>query len=145
MGAIDDAHAAFAELGQDAVVAQCAADHSVGGCWAVPGGQVNVGAWYDTLASDTIVVHTGVMAVKEEPVRQSVTLPLRVAKQVRRMAKRRRLSASHMLVELVEEGIEAQKAKEMRFFELAKRFRAATDPNEVERLGDQLGRMVFVK
>lgn len=29
------------------------------------------------------------------------------------------------------------------FYELAKKFRAATEPAEVKRLGDQLGRMVF--
>lgn len=29
------------------------------------------------------------------------------------------------------------------FFDLAERFRAATDPEEVKRLGDQMGRLVF--
>jgi hypothetical protein len=29
------------------------------------------------------------------------------------------------------------------FLQLAERFREATDPEEVERLGDELGRMVF--
>lgn len=79
----------------------------------------------------------------ERVVRQSVTLPARVARQVRSMAKHRRLSASRMLVELVEQGIEAHKQREKDFFTLAERFRAATDPREVESLGDQLGRMVF--
>ena len=89
------------------------------------------------------MVHTGVMAVKDKAVRQSVTLPVKVASQIRSMAKLRRLSANRMLVELVEEGIEAQKQKEKAFFELADRFRAAADPKEVERLGEQLGQMVF--
>ncbi len=83
------------------------------------------------------------MATTEKVVRQSVTLPAAVAKQVRSAANRRRLSASRMLVELVEEGLEARKQREKAFFELAERFRAATDPKEVERLGDELGRMVF--
>jgi len=48
-----------------------------------------------------------------------------------------------MLVELLEEGIEAKKQKEKAFFELAGHFRAATDPKEVERLGEELGQMVF--
>ncbi len=61
------------------------------------------------------------------------------------MARGRRLSASRMLVELVEEGIQVRKRKEKAFFEAAERFRAATDPNELKRLGDQLGRMVFGK
>jgi len=44
------------------------------------------------------------------------------------MAKRRRLSANRMLVELIEEALEAKKQKEKDFFELAGRFRAADDP-----------------
>lgn len=83
------------------------------------------------------------MGANDKAVRQSVTLPTRVARQVRNMARSRRLSASRMLVELVEEGIEARKQKEKAFFELAERFRAATNPSEVERLGNQLGHMVF--
>jgi len=89
------------------------------------------------------MVHTGVMGVKEKSIRQSVTLPAKVATQVRSMAKRRRVSANRMLVELVEQGIEAQKQKEKAFFALAERFRTAADPEEVERLGEELGRMVF--
>ena len=84
-----------------------------------------------------------VMASKEKSVRQSVTLPAKVATQVRSMAKRRRLSANRMLVELVEEGIVAKKEKEKAFFDLAERFRSAGDPKEVERLGEELGQMVF--
>jgi hypothetical protein len=76
-------------------------------------------------------------------VRQSVSLPENVAAQVRRMAKTRRLSAARMLVELIENGIEAEKHREQEFFELAERFRSATDAKEVKRLGDELGRMVF--
>jgi hypothetical protein len=48
-----------------------------------------------------------------------------------------------VIVELVEEGIEAQKRKQKEFFELAERFRTASDPKDIERLGDDLGRMVF--
>jgi len=91
----------------------------------------------------TTMVHTGVMTTRDKTVRQSVTLPAKVATQVRSMAKRRRLSANRMLVELLEEGIEAKKQKEKAFFELAEHFRAATDPKEVERLGEELGQMVF--
>lgn len=83
------------------------------------------------------------MGATDKIVRQSVTLPAKVVRQVRSMAKSRRVSASHMLVELVEEGIEVRRRKEKEFFELSERFRAATDPREAERLGDQLGRMVF--
>ncbi len=59
------------------------------------------------------------------------------------MAKSRRLSANRMLVELIENGLEAEKRKQQEFFDLAERFRTASDPEEVKRLGDQMGRMVF--
>jgi hypothetical protein len=66
-----------------------------------------------------------------------------VAAKVRSMAKGRRLSANRMLIELIENGIEADKRKQDEFFDLAERFRSATDVKEVKRLGDRLGRMVF--
>jgi len=83
--------------------------------------------------------------MKNQPksVRQSVSLPAKTAAQVRNLAKTRRLSSNRMLVELIENGIEAEKRKQQEFFELAERFRNATDPEEAKRLGDALGRMVF--
>jgi len=48
-----------------------------------------------------------------------------------------------MLLELIENGMEAQKRKEQEFFDLAERFRNATDPQEIKRLGEQMGQMVF--
>lgn len=83
------------------------------------------------------------MKSQAKPVRQSVTLPAKTAAQVRHLAKKRRLSSNRMLVELVENGIEAEKRKQQEFFELAERFRSATDPQEVKRLGHALGRKVF--
>ena len=58
-------------------------------------------------------------------------------------AKQRRLSDNRVLVELIEQGIEAGKQRENAFSELAERFRAAKDFEQVKRLGDELGRMVF--
>jgi len=88
-------------------------------------------------------VHNGVVQSRSKTVRQSLSLPAKIAKEVRTMAKGHRLSANRMLVELVEEGIQARKRKQQEFFDLAKRFRAATDPKEVDRLGNELGRMIF--
>ena len=59
------------------------------------------------------------------------------------MAKSRRLSATRMLVELIENGIEAERRKQQEFFDLAERFRNESAPDAAKRLGDQLGRMVF--
>ena len=89
------------------------------------------------------MVHNGVMRTANRTVRQSVSLPANVAAQVRSLAKKRRLSANRMLVALIENGMEAEKRKQQEFLDLAERFRRATDPKEVNRLGDQMGRMVF--
>ena len=76
-------------------------------------------------------------------VRRSVTLPGRLAEQVDRIARKRRLSDNRVLVELVEQGLEVQKEKERAFFALAERFRSASDPQEAKRLGDAMGRFIF--
>jgi hypothetical protein len=88
------------------------------------------------------MVYTGAMATTKQ-VRRSVTLPAQIAQQVDRLAKRRRLSDNRVLLELIEQGIEATKQKEQTFFELAERFRSSKNPDEVKRLGDELGRFVF--
>ena len=83
------------------------------------------------------------MKSNNKAIRQSVTLPAKTAAQVRNLAKNRRVSSNRMLVELIENGIEAEKRRQQEFFDLAERFRNATDPEEAKRLGDKLGRMVF--
>ena len=93
--------------------------------------------------SYTVLVHNGVMKVAEKAIRQSVSLPARVAKQVGSMAKSRKLSKNRMLLELIENGIDAEKRKQQQFFALAERFRNERDPEAANRLGDELGRMVF--
>ena len=76
-------------------------------------------------------------------VRRSVTLPTKLAEQVERIAKQRRLNDNRVLVELVEQGLAAQKEKQMAFFALAERFSIAADPDEVKQLGDKTGRFIF--
>lgn len=88
------------------------------------------------------MVYTGAMP-RTKQVRRSVTLPAQVAQQVASLAKRRRLSDNRVLVELIEQGIEAATQKEKAFFELAERFRSSKNPDEARKLGDELGRFVF--
>jgi hypothetical protein len=76
-------------------------------------------------------------------VRRSVTLPSRLAEQVGRLAKKKRVSDNRMLVELLEQGLDAQRQKEKTVFELAERFHAASDPKQVKQLGDEMGRFIF--
>jgi hypothetical protein len=89
------------------------------------------------------LVHNGVLRTANKTVRQSVSLPVSLARQVRNLAKTRRLSANRMIIELIESGIDAERRRQQEFFDLAERFRSATDPEEVKRLGDRMGRMVF--
>lgn len=89
------------------------------------------------------MMYNGEMSTAKKVVRQSVGLPADTARKIRSLARQRRLSANRIIVELVEAGIETQKRKQQQFFELAERFRRASDPKDVERLGEDLGRMVF--
>lgn len=91
----------------------------------------------------TILVHNGVMKVAEKAVRQSVSLPPKLAKQVGTMAKTRKVSKNRILLELIENGIHAEMRKQEQFFALAERFRNEKDLETVRRLGEELGRMVF--
>jgi hypothetical protein len=62
---------------------------------------------------------------------------------VESIAKRRRLSDNRALASLIEEGIAVAKQREKEFLRLAERFRAAQDPDEIKRLGNEMGRFVF--
>jgi predicted transcriptional regulator len=99
------------------------------------------------LSNRTIMVYHDAMALakrrSKKDVRRSVTLPPDVARQVDTIAKQRRLSDNRVLVELIEQGIEVRQQKQRAFFDLAERFRAASDLEQVQRLGDELGRFVF--
>ena len=70
-------------------------------------------------------------------------MPPKLAKQVGNMARRRKLSKNRMLLELIENGIEADQRKQQEFFALDERFRNEKDAEAANRLGDELGRMVF--
>ena len=76
-------------------------------------------------------------------VRQSVSLPAPTVKRVRAIAKVRRTSANRVLVDLIEAGLEAREAEKARFLDLARRFKDATDPEESERLREELARLTF--
>jgi hypothetical protein len=62
---------------------------------------------------------------------------------VRAIATARRISANRVLVDLIETGLEAGEAEKRRFFDLARRFKEASDPAESERLREELARMIF--
>jgi hypothetical protein len=83
------------------------------------------------------------MSTTEKAVRQSVTLPPRVARRVKSIARSRRTSASRVLVELVESGLEAADREKQHFLEVAERLAQSKDPAEKARLKDELARLTF--
>jgi len=83
------------------------------------------------------------MAVTEKNVRQSVTLPARVARRVKSLAKTSSTSANRIIVELIESGIEARQQEKKRFIELADRLARSRDPEEQSRLKEELAIMTF--
>ncbi len=83
------------------------------------------------------------MTTIEKAVRQSISLPSRLAKRVKALAKIQRTSANRVLVELIETELESKEAEKRRFFELADQLSASTDPEEQQRIKEELARMTF--
>jgi predicted DNA-binding protein len=83
------------------------------------------------------------MTIAEKPIRQSVSLPARLARRVRALAKNRKTSTNRVLVELIETGIESKEAEKSRFFELADQLSATSDPAERKQIKEKLARMTF--
>ena len=83
------------------------------------------------------------MSTNENSVRQSVSLPARLARRVRALAKNRKTSTNRVLVELIETGIESKEAEKSKFFELTDQLSATSDPAERKRIKEVLARMTF--
>lgn len=83
------------------------------------------------------------MAASQRSVRQSVTLPSGVARRVQALAKRQRTSANHVIVELIQNGLEAREREKVTFFDLAERLANSSDRVEQDRLKEELARMTF--
>jgi metal-responsive CopG/Arc/MetJ family transcriptional regulator len=89
------------------------------------------------------VMYYAGMASSKPSVRQSVSLPSRVVRRVQALAKRQRTSASRVIVELIETGLEAREQEKKQFLALADRLVHSSDLSEQRRLKDELARMTF--
>jgi predicted DNA-binding protein len=83
------------------------------------------------------------MATLEKLVRQSVSLPPRVARRVKALAKTKKTSANRVVVDLIEAGLEARESEKRLFFDLADRLTRSSDAAEQKRLKEDLARMTF--
>ena len=83
------------------------------------------------------------MSVAGKPVRQSISLPARVARRVKALAKTSSTSANRIIVDLIESGIEAREQERKRFFELADRLADSRDAKDQKPLTEELARLTF--
>lgn len=83
------------------------------------------------------------MKTSEKPIRQSVSLPSRLARRVRTLARNQRSSTNRVLVELIENGIDAKEAEKNRFFALAEQLTTSSDASERKRIKKELARITF--
>lgn len=84
------------------------------------------------------------MAMAEPKVlRRSVSLPSQVVRRVDAIAKRERTSASRVIVQLVETGLEAREREKRDFLELADRLTHSSDAAERARIKKELARKTF--
>jgi hypothetical protein len=83
------------------------------------------------------------MGTADRPVRQSVSLPARVARRVKSLAQTSKTSTSRVIADLIESGLDAREQEKQRFFECADRLSRSRDPAEQKRLKVELARMTF--
>ena len=83
------------------------------------------------------------MSIVEKPVRQSVSLPARVARRVKSVAQMSKTSTSRVIADLIESGLDAREQEKKRFLDLADRLSRSRDPEEQKRLKEELARMTF--
>lgn len=76
-------------------------------------------------------------------VRQSVTIPAELAREVRRVAKERNVTMSRALVTLAERGVEAEAAARARLTATYEKFMAEGDPAKKSEVGEDLIRAIF--
>ena len=96
-------------------------------------------------AHDYLVRQNRDVATVHSSVRQSVSLPARIAKRVLALAENKKTSASRVLVDLIETGLQAKEAQHQRFFEITDQLAETTDPVERKRLQEELARMTFAE
>ena len=89
------------------------------------------------------MVYSDIMPIADKSVRQSVSLPARVARQVKSLAQTSNTSANRVIVDLIESGLDAREREKERFLDLADRLAGSRDPQERKRLKEELARMTF--
>ena len=77
------------------------------------------------------------------PIRRSVSSPFGMVRRVRAMAKTRKVSANRVLVDLIETGLQARDSERECFLSFARRLKKCSDPEESDRLTEELAHLIF--
>jgi hypothetical protein len=81
---------------------------------------------------------------KEAPLgRLSIAMPPEIYKAISARAEQNGISLNRAVVQLLRAGLEAEQQKKQRLEELLRRYRECGDPQEAQRLGDEVGAMIF--
>jgi hypothetical protein len=82
-------------------------------------------------------------AEKEAPARVSVSLTPDIYAEIAARAAEKEMSLNRTIVQLLRAGLEAEQQNKQRLAEMLRRYRECTNPQEAERLGDELGAIIF--
>ena len=80
---------------------------------------------------------------KLAPSRVSVPVTNEMLQEIEMRAQRAGVSRSTFLTRLVRYGLEAEQQKRDHFAQKIRQYRECADPTEVERLGNEIGEMIF--
>ena len=86
-----------------------------------------------------------VMQLEEKlsPSRVSVPVTNEMLEQIEARARRAGVSRSTFLTRLLKYGLEAEQQRRDQFTQKIRQYRECADPAEVERLGEEIGEMIF--
>jgi hypothetical protein len=77
------------------------------------------------------------------PSRVSVALPPDIYSEISARAEQNDISLNRAVIQLLRAGLEAEHQKRQRLEEMLRQYRECADPKEADRLGDELGAMIF--
>lgn len=80
---------------------------------------------------------------KKASVRQSVTIPAKLASEVRRVARERHLTMSRALVTLAQQGVDAEKTAREQLQLTYRQFMTENNPRRKDQAGKNLIRAIF--
>ncbi len=75
--------------------------------------------------------------------RVSVALTSEILNEVSARAEKYSMSLNRTILQLLRTGLEAERQKKQHLEEMLRQYRECADPREAERLGDELGAMIF--